>query len=92
MQKRKKRPPHWYFLHLDGFEATEEIRQWEETNLKSHQRRIPIVALSANVMSNVASKCLESGFSTYISKPVNFAILSDVIRSYLLPEGLLHIA
>ncbi|ORZ09833.1 hypothetical protein BCR42DRAFT_454801 [Absidia repens] len=75
----------------DGYEATREIRAWEEKHLDSNQRRIPIVALSANVMSNVATKCLECGFSTYISKPVNFAILSDVIRSYLLPERLLHI-
>lgn len=75
----------------DGFEATREIRQWEETNVDSkNQWRTPIVALSANVMSDVASKCLACGFSTYISKPVNFAILSDVIRNYLLPERLLE--
>ncbi|ORX55707.1 hypothetical protein DM01DRAFT_1335100 [Hesseltinella vesiculosa] len=68
----------------DGYEATKEIRAWEAQNV-SGGARLPIVALSANVMSNVASQCLEAGFSTYISKPVNFAILSDVIRTYLLP-------
>lgn len=69
---------------LDGYETTREIREWEKENLGPTERPKPIVALSANVMSDVASKCLECGFSTYISKPVNFSILSDVIRGYLL--------
>lgn len=66
---------------VDGYEATRDIRQWEQEN---SQERIPIVALSANVMSDVAQKCMDCGFSTYISKPVNFATLSDVIRKHLL--------
>ncbi|OAD80181.1 type IC hybrid histidine kinase, partial [Phycomyces blakesleeanus NRRL 1555(-)] len=69
----------------DGYEATREIREWETANGISPEKQVPIVALSANVMSDVAEKCLASGFSTYISKPVNFAMLSDVIRGYLLP-------
>ncbi|KAI8379499.1 uncharacterized protein BYT42DRAFT_514840 [Radiomyces spectabilis] len=68
----------------DGYETTKEIREWEAEHLETNTKRIPIVALSANVMSDVASKCLASGFTTYISKPVNFAVLSDVIRSCLL--------
>ncbi|CAO3697251.1 unnamed protein product [Rhizopus stolonifer] len=68
----------------DGYEATREIRQWEQKNLDKNERPIPIIALSANVMSDVADKCLECGFSTYISKPVNFALLSNVIRGFLL--------
>lgn len=71
-------------LILDGYETTREIREWEARNLGDNDKRIPIVALSANVMSDVAQKCLEGGFSTYISKPVNFATLSDIIRSHLL--------
>ncbi|KAL0098298.1 succinate dehydrogenase iron-sulfur subunit [Phycomyces blakesleeanus] len=70
----------------DGYEATREIREWETANGISPEKQVPIVALSANVMSDVAEKCLASGFSTYISKPVNFAMLSDVIRGYLLPS------
>jgi CheY-like chemotaxis protein len=72
------------FNLLDGYETTREIREWEKENLGPTERPKPIVALSANVMSDVANKCLECGFSTYISKPVNFSILSDVIRGYLL--------
>lgn len=74
---------HFFFL-LDGYETTREIREWEKQHLAPNEKPKPIVALSANVMSDVANKCLECGFSTYISKPVNFATLSDVIRGYLL--------
>ncbi|KAI9265046.1 hypothetical protein BDA99DRAFT_41153 [Phascolomyces articulosus] len=85
-------PPGYFSLILcdlfmpvkDGYEATREIREWEKEH--TEQTPVPIVALSANVMSDVAQKCLESGFSTYISKPVNFATLSDVIRKHLLPK------
>ncbi|KAI8070952.1 hypothetical protein BC940DRAFT_294837 [Gongronella butleri] len=94
VQRFLEKPHGYYSLILcdlfmpvkDGYEATREIRSWEAAHLEG-KPRIPIVALSANVMSNVATQCLEAGFSTYISKPVNFAILSDVIRTYILPQG-----
>lgn len=85
-----KHPKNYYNLILcdlfmpvkDGYETTREIREWETQ--QGIEKPIPIIALSANVMSDVADKCLECGFSTYISKPVNFAVLSDVIRNFLL--------
>lgn len=73
-----------FLCRVDGYEATREIRQWEEENLKSPQVPIPIIALSANVMSDVAGKCKAVGFSDYISKPVNFTTLSQVVRGYIL--------
>ncbi|KAG2175702.1 hypothetical protein INT43_001349 [Umbelopsis isabellina] len=83
--------PHGYYALIlcdlfmpvkDGYEATHEIRQWE-ASLNPRQPPIPIVALSANVMSDVATKCKEVGFSHYISKPVNFTTLSQVVRGYI---------
>ncbi|KAI9246532.1 hypothetical protein BY458DRAFT_77041 [Sporodiniella umbellata] len=68
----------------DGYKATQEIREWEKKNLEKNEKSIPIIALSANVMSDVAEKCLECGFSTYISKPANFAVLGSAIRDFLL--------
>ncbi|CAJ0917873.1 15148_t:CDS:10 [Entrophospora sp. SA101] len=86
--------PHNYFSFIlcdlfmpkkDGYETTIEIRKWEAENLKDldDDTPIPIIALSANVMSDVVSRCLKVGFTDYVSKPVNFAILSNVIRSIL---------
>ncbi|CUS08279.1 unnamed protein product [Tuber aestivum] len=70
-------------LHMprkDGFQATEEIRRWEQ---ERKARRIPIVALSANVMSDVADRCIAAGFSRYVSKPVDFRELSTTIKDLL---------
>ncbi|KAF9278259.1 hypothetical protein BGZ68_008682, partial [Mortierella alpina] len=68
----------------DGYEATRAIRKWEDEQLKEDEKRIPIVALSANVMANVAEQCLNSGFTSYLSKPVDFKKLSDTLRKLVL--------
>ncbi|KAG0246549.1 hypothetical protein BGX31_001001 [Mortierella sp. GBA43] len=65
----------------DGYAATRAIRDWEDEHLQEGEKRIPIVALSANVMANVAEKCLSSGFTSYLSKPVDFKRLSDTLRN-----------
>jgi CheY-like chemotaxis protein len=70
-------------LHMprkDGFQATAEIRAWEKEKGAPH---VPIVALSANVMSDVADKCALAGFSRYVTKPVDFKELSMTIKELL---------
>ncbi|MDH3260838.1 MAG: response regulator [Acidimicrobiia bacterium] len=49
---------------LDGLEATQVIRQWE--NGKAH---VPIVALTAHAMESDRQRCLEAGMDAYVSKP-----------------------
>ena len=74
-------------LHMprkDGFQATEEIRAWEK---ERGAPRVPIVALSANVMSNVADKCELAGFSRFVTKPVDFKVLSLTIKELLPSPG-----
>jgi CheY-like chemotaxis protein len=68
----------------DGFQATQEIRQWERQRNAS---KVPIVALSANVMSDVADRCIAAGFSRYVSKPVDFKELSATIKDLLQDPG-----
>lgn len=53
----------------DGFQTCKDIRSWEQEN---GYPVIPIVALSAYVMSDMVDKCRESGFTRYLSKPVVF--------------------
>lgn len=65
----------------DGFQATIEIRQWEQEHKAPN---VPIVALSANVMSDVSDRCIAAGFSRYVSKPVDFKELSSTIKDLLL--------
>ncbi|KAM0276062.1 hypothetical protein ACHAQH_007116 [Verticillium albo-atrum] len=69
-------------LHMprkDGYQACREIRQWEG---KNRLGRMPIIALSANVMSDVQDKCVAAGFSDYVTKPVDFIDLSRAMSKF----------
>jgi two-component system, sensor histidine kinase and response regulator len=50
---------------VDGFEATSLIRQTEA----GRGRRVPIIAVTANVIKGIQESCLEAGMDDYISKP-----------------------
>jgi CheY-like chemotaxis protein len=63
---------------MDGYEATQKIRQWEKET--SRFSRIPIIALTANVTSEDETKCLDAGMDAYCSKPVNASKLLGLIR------------
>ncbi|OLN95371.1 Peroxide stress-activated histidine kinase mak1 [Colletotrichum chlorophyti] len=69
-------------LHMprkDGYQACREIRQWEK---ERGFRKLPIIALSANVMSDVQDKCVAAGFSDYVTKPVDFIDLSRAMSRF----------
>ncbi|KAI1388798.1 uncharacterized protein F4822DRAFT_258331 [Hypoxylon trugodes] len=80
-------PPNYYSLILcdlhmprkDGYQACREIRQWES---HANLRPMPIIALSANVMSDVQEKCAAAGFSDYVTKPVDFVDLSTAMSKF----------
>ncbi len=65
---------------LDGFAATEQIRQQEQTE---NTRRVPIVALTANVQEGIERTCREAGMDDYISKPVTQETLSAKVGEWL---------
>jgi CheY-like chemotaxis protein len=80
--------PHGYYslilcdLHMprkDGYQACRDIRAWEESE---HFDRMPIIALSANVMSDVQEKCVAAGFNDYVTKPVDFIELSTALSKF----------
>jgi CheY-like chemotaxis protein len=66
----------------DGYQTCREIREWEE---KESTPRMPIIALSANVMADVLEKCVRAGFNSYLTKPVDFKALSTAMSSLLDP-------
>ncbi|KAF2402367.1 hypothetical protein EJ06DRAFT_574141 [Trichodelitschia bisporula] len=73
-------------LHMpnkDGYQTCKDIRRWERRNNYPHS---PIIALSANVLGDVYAKCVEAGFNSYVTKPVDFKELSMVMTKFLDPE------
>ena len=64
----------------DGYQACREIRAWEA---KGGYSKLPIIALSANVMSDVQEKCNAAGFSDYVTKPVDFVDLSTAMSKFI---------
>jgi signal transduction histidine kinase/CheY-like chemotaxis protein/HPt (histidine-containing phosphotransfer) domain-containing protein len=63
---------------MDGYEATRQIRK-----LKGSKASTPIIAMTAHVLDGVAEKCDEAGMSDYISKPINLAILNQIIKKHI---------
>ncbi len=66
---------------MDGFDATREIRKLDIKTLT--QTPLPIVAMTANVMSGDREKCLEVGMDDYIGKPVQRDKLASVLKKWL---------
>ena len=66
---------------MDGFDATRQIRKLEIKSINQHA--IPIVAMTANVMSGDRERCLEVGMDDYIGKPVQRDQLESVLRKWL---------
>lgn len=63
---------------VDGYEATRRIRV-----LENAQRRLPIVAMTANVMAGDEEKCFEAGMDEFLPKPVRIQALDAVLRKWL---------
>jgi len=62
---------------MDGYEATIAVREKEASD-----RRIPIVALTANAMVGDKEKCFEVGMDDYIAKPFTIEELKLMIEKW----------
>ncbi|WP_163833200.1 response regulator [Spartinivicinus ruber] len=65
---------------MDGFKATEIIRQLE--NDSAEERPTPIIALTANAVNDEQQRCLAAGMDEFISKPVTIKQLTAVLQRY----------
>jgi two-component system sensor histidine kinase/response regulator len=66
---------------MDGFTATERIRAAEQA--AGHGRRLPIIALTANVMSEDLEHCTAAGMDAHLGKPFEPIQLADCLGRYL---------
>jgi CheY-like chemotaxis protein/signal transduction histidine kinase len=61
---------------MNGFEATEKIRQIPD------YKDIPIIALTAFAMKGDREKCLEAGATDYIPKPIDSQEFIEKVKHY----------
>jgi len=64
---------------MDGYEATRRIRALDVPAAK----KIPIVAMTANVFREDIDRCLEAGMNDHLGKPLDFVMVMEKLRTYL---------
>jgi len=64
---------------MDGFEATRRIRELDNARAK----KVPIIAMTANVFKEDIVRCLESGMNDHVGKPLDFNEVMDKLRRFL---------
>ncbi len=65
---------------MDGFTATRRIRELE---LSRGAKRLPIIALTANVMSEDREKCVAAGMDAHLGKPIEVAQVIEALSRFL---------
>ncbi|ODH28501.1 hypothetical protein ACO22_03930 [Paracoccidioides brasiliensis] len=67
----------------NGYETCQEIRSWEQRN---HFPQIPIMALSANAMTDQIDSASRAGFNDYVTKPIKHNELGKMLMELLDPS------
>ncbi len=60
---------------MDGYEATK--------NIKSIKPSLPVIIQTANTFNDEEEKCRESGCDGFVTKPIDLAILFNIINRCL---------
>jgi len=70
---------------MDGLEATRRIRAIESNLIAmgSPRKRLPIIAMTANVFKDDIDNCLMAGMDDHIGKPLAMETVFEKLRKYL---------
>ena len=63
---------------MNGFEASSAIRR-----LDGAKSRIPIVAMTADVVAGARERCLSAGMNDFVAKPVDVPSLAAALQTWL---------
>jgi CheY-like chemotaxis protein len=63
---------------MDGYAAAREIRRREGPN-----QRVPIVAMTADVLADCREQCLSAGMDDHLPKPVKMESLFEALRKWI---------
>lgn len=77
---------------MDGWEATRRIRNWEVENCFicrtkniswCRHHRLPIVAVTADVLKGTHTECINSGMDDYLTKPLDQKQLHSLLERFV---------
>ncbi len=71
---------------MDGIETLKKSRTLENSKCEG----VPVIALTANVVSGVKEMYLAAGFDDYLGKPVDGAELEKMLAKYIAPEKIVY--
>jgi CheY-like chemotaxis protein len=63
---------------MDGYQAVGQIRRKEESD-----RRVPIIAMTADAFVECRDRCREAGMDDYLAKPVRLESLAEVLKKWV---------
>lgn len=66
---------------MDGYELTQKIRAFES---ETGRARIPIVALTSNIIQGEEVRCSQIGMDHFLSKPTKLELLMETIQKFVL--------
>jgi len=70
--------------HMDGYKTTKNIREAKAGN---NNVKIPILAMTANVMQGDREKCFTCGMDDYLAKPINALKFEEKLKKWLLGQA-----
>jgi CheY-like chemotaxis protein len=65
---------------MDGYEATRQIREFENSN--PERARSYIIALTANATKEDRERCEKTGMNAYLTKPFKFTDLENILQKF----------
>ncbi|NLL79784.1 MAG: response regulator [Clostridiales bacterium] len=87
LERTREKAYHVIFMdhmmpELDGEETLQQLKQQEN----GHCQDVPVIALTANVMTGAEKIYRDKGFSGYLAKPINGALLEATLLKYIPKE------
>lgn len=64
---------------MDGYSATREIRK------QAHLQKLPVIAMTANVMAGDRDKVIQCGMNDHIGKPINVKEMFTTMAKWITP-------
>ena len=64
---------------MNGYEATKAIRSLDS----EYAKKVPIIAMTANVFQDDIMKAIESGMNEHVTKPIDMKIVCRVLQNWL---------